>query len=117
MNECQTPDAQIAFLSSDVHRAHIHHSLYFCRFVNNPSQSSLFCIHTRPFTGPSYKRGPPKEYINAIEQCMQHFEALLGVIMQISDPRALNPIADLGQDELVRSSLNLVHTGRFVRRF
>ena len=83
-------------VSSDVHHAHIPHSLYL-------------------FTGPSYKRGPPKGYINAIEQRMQHFDALLGIIMQISDPRALNLIADLRQDEFARSILNRVHAGRFVR--
>ena len=103
-------------ISSDVHRAHIRHSLYFCGFVDDPSRSNVFHIHARPFTGPSYKRGPPKGYINAIEQRMQHFEALLGVIMQTSDPRALNLIADLRQDELARSILNRVDAGRFVRR-
>ena len=61
-------------------------------------------------------RGPPEGYINAIEQHMQHLEALLGVIMQTSDPRALNLIADLRQDELARSMLNRVDAGRFVRR-
>ena len=72
--------------------------------------------HPRPPTGPSYKRGPPKGYINAIEQRMQHFEALLGVMMQTSDPRALGLIAELRQDELARSILNRVDAGRFVRR-
>lgn len=65
--------------------------------------------------GPSYKRGPPKGYINAIEQRMQHFEALLGVIMQTSDPRAISLISDLRQDELARSILNRVDASRFVR--
>ena len=103
-------------VSSDVHLTHTRHSLYFCRFVGHPSQSNLCHIHARSLTGPIYKRGPPNGYINAIEQRMWHFEALLGVIMQTSDPRALNLIADLRQDELARSMLNRVDAGRFVRR-
>ena len=47
---------------------------------------------------------------------MQHFEALLGVIMQTNDPRALGLISELRQDELARSILNRVDAGRFVRR-
>lgn len=73
-------------------------------------------VHICVFAGPSYKRGPPKGYISAIEQRMQHFEALLGVIMQTSDPRALGLITELRQDELARSILNRVDAGRFVRR-
>jgi len=92
------------------------HSLHFCRFVDDPRCPPLSRIHARPSAGPSYKRGPPKGYINAIEQRMQHFEALLGVIMQTSDPRALGLIAELRQDELARSILNRVDAGRFVRR-
>lgn len=95
---------------------HIRHSLHFCRFVDDPSRSSVFLIHPCSSTGPSYKRGPPKGYINAIEQRMQHFEALLGAIMQTSDPRALSLIADLRQDELARAILNRVDAGRFVCR-
>ena len=47
---------------------------------------------------------------------MQHFEALLGAMMQTSDPRAIGLISDLRQDELARSILNRVDAGRFVRR-
>lgn len=57
-------------------------------------------------TGPSYKRGPPKGYIHAIEQRMQHYEALIGVIMSTSDTRAQSLISDLRQDELARGILN-----------
>jgi hypothetical protein len=95
--------------------AHIRHSLYLCGFVDDPSRSNPFRTHACLSIGPSYKRGPPKGYINAIEQRMQHFEALLGVMMQTSDPRALSLIADLRQDELARSILNRVDAGRFVR--
>ena len=95
--------------------AHIRHSLHFCGFVDDPPRSNLFRIHACLSTGPSYKRGPPKGYINAIEQRMQHFEALLGAVMQTSDPRALGLIADLRQDELARAILNRVDAGRFVR--
>ena len=77
---------------------------------------SVTHVHPRLSAGPSYKRGPPKGYINAIEQRMQHFEALLGAIMQTSDPRAISLISDLRQDELARSILNRVDAGRFVRR-
>lgn len=65
------------------------------------------------FVGPSYKRGPPKGYIHAIEQRMQHYEALLGVIMSTSDSRAQGLLSDLRQDELARGILNRVDAGRF----
>jgi len=96
--------------------AHIRHSLHFCRFVGDPQWYCLPHIHACLSAGPSYKRGPPKGYINAIEQRMQQFEALIGVILQTSDPRALGLISDLKQDELARSILNRVDIGRFVRR-
>jgi len=47
---------------------------------------------------------------------MHHFEALLGVIMQTSDSRAISLLSDLRQDELARSILNRVDASRFVRR-
>jgi hypothetical protein len=47
---------------------------------------------------------------------MRHAEALLGVIMQTSDPRAISLISDLRQDELASSILNRVDAGEFVRR-
>ena len=89
-----------------------------CTFAGLLAIPDDFPSHTHVClsAGPSYKRGPPKGYINAIEQRMQHFEALIGVIMQTSDPRAASLISDLGQDELARAILNRVDAGRFVRR-
>jgi hypothetical protein len=45
---------------------------------------------------------------------MQHYEALLGVLMSTSDSRAQGLLADLRQDELARGILNRVDAGRFV---
>lgn len=65
------------------------------------------------FLGPSYKRGPPKGYIHAIEQRWHQVESLLGVILQCSDPRVQSIVADLRQDELAREILNRVDHGPY----
>lgn len=65
--------------------------------------------------GPSYKRGPPKGYIHAIEQRWHQVESLLGTILTCPDPRAQSLIADLKQDPLAREILSRVDSGPFVR--
>jgi hypothetical protein len=66
------------------------------------------------FLGPSYKRGPPKGYIHAIEQRWHHVESLLGAILASPDPRAQGVIADIRRDDLAREILNRVDAGPFV---
>ncbi|KAI3622119.1 hypothetical protein WG66_015820 [Moniliophthora roreri] len=65
------------------------------------------------FLGPSYKRGPPKGYIRAIEQRWHQVESLLGVILQCPDPRVRSVVSDLRQDELAREILQRVDTGPY----
>ncbi|KAL0576702.1 hypothetical protein V5O48_005269 [Marasmius crinis-equi] len=65
------------------------------------------------FLGPSYKRGPPKGYIHAIEQRWHQVESLLGVILQCPDPRVRSVVADLRQDELARDILMRVDMGPY----
>ncbi|KAF9015674.1 fungal-specific transcription factor domain-containing protein [Cyathus striatus] len=65
------------------------------------------------FLGPSYKRGPPKGYIHAIEQRWHQVEALLGAVLQCLDPRVQTLIGDLRQDELAREILNRVDNGPY----
>lgn len=64
--------------------------------------------------GPSYKRGPPKGYIHAIEQRWHQVEALLGSILQCPDPRVQSIVSDLRQDDLAREILGRVDSGPYV---
>lgn len=45
-------------------------------------------------SGPSYKRGPPKGYIHAIESRWHQVEALLGAILQCPDARVQSIVSD-----------------------
>ncbi|KAF8560118.1 hypothetical protein OG21DRAFT_1451878 [Imleria badia] len=65
------------------------------------------------FLGPSYKRGPPKGYIQAIEQRWHQVESLLGSLLACPDSRVQGLLADIRQDELAREILNRVDTGPF----
>ncbi|KAG7099704.1 hypothetical protein E1B28_001524 [Marasmius oreades] len=65
------------------------------------------------FLGPSYKRGPPKGYIHAIEQRWHQVESLLGAILQCPDPRVRSVVADLRQDDLAREILARVDMGPY----
>lgn len=47
------------------------------------------------FLGPSRKRGPPKGYIDAIEARLHQTEALLGIMLATSDPRARSLLHDM----------------------
>ncbi len=67
------------------------------------------------FLGPSYKRGPPKGYIHAIEQRWHQVESLLGALMQCNDPRVQSIVTDLRQDDLAREILGRVDSGPYVR--
>ncbi|KAH8835572.1 fungal-specific transcription factor domain-containing protein, partial [Flagelloscypha sp. PMI_526] len=65
------------------------------------------------FLGPSYKRGPPKGYIHAIEQRWHQVESLLGVLLQSKDPRVQSVINDLKRDNLACEILNRVDLGPY----
>ncbi|TFK56846.1 hypothetical protein OE88DRAFT_1650326 [Heliocybe sulcata] len=65
------------------------------------------------FEGPSYKRGPPKGYINAIEHRWHMVESLLGAVLSSPDPRCQSIVADLRRDELAKDILERVQSGPF----
>ncbi|KAI6120679.1 fungal-specific transcription factor domain-containing protein [Pisolithus croceorrhizus] len=69
--------------------------------------------NTCTFLGPSYKRGPPKGYIQAIEQRWHQVEALLGAIIACSDSRVQNLLTEIREDDLAREILDRVDTGPF----
>jgi hypothetical protein len=64
--------------------------------------------------GPSYKRGPPKGYIHAIEQRWHQVESLLGAILQCPDARVQEFVGDLKQDGLAREIIDRVDMGPYV---
>ncbi|KAK7695174.1 hypothetical protein QCA50_002364 [Cerrena zonata] len=63
------------------------------------------------YQGPSFKRGPPKGYIHAIEQRWHQVECILGTIM--ASPRASGIVNDLRQDPFARDVLDRVDTGPY----
>ncbi|TDL26205.1 hypothetical protein BD410DRAFT_836854 [Rickenella mellea] len=65
---------------------------------------------------PSFKRGPPKGYIHAIEQRLRQVESVLGTIIGSSDERAQGVIDDLRGDALARSIIERVDGGPFGSR-
>lgn len=65
------------------------------------------------FSGPSFRRGPPKGYIKALEHRLHQMESTLAAIMTSKDPRAQGVIADLRRDSMARDILEGVDTGPF----
>ncbi|KAJ7070780.1 fungal-specific transcription factor domain-containing protein [Mycena amicta] len=55
------------------------------------------------FLGPSYKRGPPKGYIHAIESRWHQVESLLGALLQCPDSRVQGIISDASSSRRSRS--------------
>jgi hypothetical protein len=64
--------------------------------------------------GPSFKRGPPKGYIHAIEQRWHQVESVLGAILSSKDPQVQTLINNLRKDKLARDILSRVDSGPFV---
>ncbi|TRM66257.1 fungal-specific transcription factor domain-containing protein [Schizophyllum amplum] len=64
-------------------------------------------------TGPSYKRGPPKGYIHAIEQRWHQVESLLGALIQCRDPKVQDLVQTMRQDELAREIIDRVDMGPY----
>ncbi|KZT23091.1 hypothetical protein NEOLEDRAFT_1136960 [Neolentinus lepideus HHB14362 ss-1] len=63
------------------------------------------------FSGPSFKRGPPKGYIQALEQRWYRSESLLAVMMSSPNPAAQSVVSALQQDPLARDVLHSVNIG------
>ncbi|KAI0257234.1 fungal-specific transcription factor domain-containing protein [Lactifluus subvellereus] len=64
-------------------------------------------------TGPSFKRGPPKGYIHAIEQRWHQVESVLGAILSSKDPHVQALINNLRKDKLACDILGRVDSGPF----
>jgi len=71
--------------------------------------SGIECL----YIGPSFKRGPPKGYIHALERRLHEVEALLGTIICSSDPRARSLISELSKDPLAENIVHRVKVGPF----
>lgn len=65
------------------------------------------------YTGPSYKRGPPKGYINAIEQRLHQVEAVFGVLVSARDERSQSIINDLRKDPMAKEIISRVEAGPY----
>lgn len=63
------------------------------------------------YQGPSFKRGPPKGYIHAIEQRWHQVECILGSLMAI--PQAQNVVSQLRADSFANSILDRVDSGPY----
>jgi hypothetical protein len=88
-------------------------SLHFLRYYGSHQSEFESFIHCAQ--GPSYKRGPPKGYIHAIEQRWHQVESLLGAILQCPDARVQTFVNDLKQDDLAREIIDRVDMGPYVR--
>ena len=88
-----------------------HAHFWVGHICENPGAAVLI---TSLLIGPSYKRGPPKGYIHAIEQRWHQVEALMGAILQCPDPRVQSIVSDLRQDDLAGEILGRVDSGPYV---
>jgi len=82
---------------------------------DEPCKSCLAAGTACTFLGPSFKRGPPKGYIHAIEQRWHQVESVLGAILSSTDPQVKALINNLRKDELARDILERVDSGPFGR--
>ena len=87
-------------------------SLHILGYVPVPAPYLLILTFGR--TGPSFKRGPPKGYIHAIEQRWHQVESVLGAILTSTDPYVQALINNLRKDDLARDILGRVDSGPFV---
>ncbi|KAI8994086.1 fungal-specific transcription factor domain-containing protein [Trametes punicea] len=64
---------------------------------------------------PSFRRGPPKGYIQALEHRLHQVESVLAAIMSSTDIRSRSVIDELSKDELASHILDTVDAGPFGR--
>ncbi|OSC99336.1 hypothetical protein PYCCODRAFT_1373230 [Trametes coccinea BRFM310] len=67
------------------------------------------------YTAPSFRRGPPKGYIQALEHRLHQVESVLAAIMSSTDIRSRSVIDELRKDELAAHILETVNVGPFGR--
>jgi len=87
-----------------------------CDRIGNESLPCKSCAAmgmTCTFLGPSYKRGPPKGYIHAIEQRWHQVEALLGAVLQCPDTCVQRLVDELRQDDLAKEIIDRVDMGPY----
>ncbi|OCH89005.1 hypothetical protein OBBRIDRAFT_794671 [Obba rivulosa] len=65
------------------------------------------------FSDPTFRRGPPKGYIKALEHRLHQMESMLAAIMSCEDGRATSIISDLRKDQLANDILKRVDSGPF----
>ncbi|KAI0656534.1 fungal-specific transcription factor domain-containing protein [Cubamyces menziesii] len=65
------------------------------------------------YTTPSFRRGPPKGYIQALEHRLHQVESVLAAIMSSPDIRSRSVIDELRKDELAAHILETVDAGPF----
>ena len=83
-------------------------------FFNCFPHSSFYAILILIYVlGPSFKRGPPKGYITAIDHRLHQVEALLGAILQSTDARSRGIISDLKSDPVAREIIKRVELGPY----
>ncbi|TDL17280.1 hypothetical protein BD410DRAFT_730171 [Rickenella mellea] len=87
-----------------------------CIRNDNDHETCANCASFRiscTYLDPSYKRGPPKGYLTAVEKRLQQVESVLGTIVGSPDARAQGVVNDLRSDELAREIINRVDRGPF----
>ncbi|KAI1791308.1 fungal-specific transcription factor domain-containing protein [Ganoderma leucocontextum] len=87
-----------------------------CQPAPNEGDPCKSCASTGAectYTAPSFRRGPPKGYIQALEHRLHQVESVLAAIMSSTDPRSQSIIEELGQDELAGYILETVDAGPF----
>ncbi|KAL6307843.1 hypothetical protein BKA93DRAFT_822824 [Sparassis latifolia] len=86
-------------------------NLYLLRYVL--LQHVVLQAEFNSGSGPSFRRGPPKGYIQALESRLHQMESMLAAIMSSKDERARGVIVDLRNDALAKSILGRVDSGPF----
>ncbi|KAH9910628.1 uncharacterized protein B0H18DRAFT_1067830 [Fomitopsis serialis] len=71
------------------------------------------CVAAGAGARPSFRRGPPKGYIKALERRLHQMESVLAAIMSSKDPRTTGLVADLRRDTLAKHILEGVDAGPF----
>ncbi|KAI0351048.1 hypothetical protein OH77DRAFT_1593133 [Trametes cingulata] len=65
------------------------------------------------YTAPTFRRGPPKGYIQALEHRLHQVESVLAAIMSSTDVRSRSIVDELSKDELAAHILETVDAGPF----
>ncbi|KAL5534107.1 hypothetical protein ACEPAG_568 [Sanghuangporus baumii] len=80
---------------------------------NRPCSNCTIAGLNCTFQGPSYKRGPPKGYISAIEQRLHQVEAVLGAIITSKDVKTQEITSALRMDDIAREIIDRVDRGPY----